>query len=175
MLASHLASIGKSRLIDFNHSLPMKEIVTQTLNPKWVDGDVAPCVSSASSESGNTDPPPKVPVMKVPKYYNSIHLETDPMVKSFSPGLDKLSGEKIVPYHLLNQQFITLFARLIDKLLHHLLHCPAGADPSTLQGTCTAISASTSMAKSELTRTSCPRSGTPSVYVSPPKPRTTSY
>jgi hypothetical protein len=47
----------------------------------------------------------------------------------FSPGLDKLSGEKTVPYHLLNQQLISLFARLIDKLLHHLLHCPVGADP----------------------------------------------
>jgi hypothetical protein len=126
MLASHLASIGESRLIDFNHSLPMKEIVTQTPNPKWVDGDVAPCVSSASSESASTDPPPRV---QVPKYYNAIHLETDPMVKSYSPGLDKLSGKKFVLYHLLNQQLISLFARLIDKSLHHLLHCPAGADP----------------------------------------------
>jgi hypothetical protein len=130
MLASHLASIGESRLIDFNHSLPMKEVVTQTLNPKWVAGAEAPCVSTESSESGSTAPPIKVvPVMKVPQYYNAIHLKTDPMVKSYSPGLDKLSGEKIVPYHLLNQQLISLFARLIDKSLHHLLHCPAGADP----------------------------------------------
>jgi hypothetical protein len=80
MLASHLASIGESCLIDFNHSLPMKEVVTQTLNPKWIASDEAPCVSTESSESGSTAPPIKVPVMKVQQYYNTIHLETDPMV-----------------------------------------------------------------------------------------------
>jgi hypothetical protein len=51
------------------------------------------------------------------------------MVELFSPGLDKLSGMKTVPYHLLNQHFISLFARLTDKSLHHLLHCPVGSDP----------------------------------------------
>jgi hypothetical protein len=51
------------------------------------------------------------------------------MVQSFSPGLDKLGGEKTVPYNLLNQQLISLLARLLDKSLHHLLQIPAGADP----------------------------------------------
>jgi hypothetical protein len=51
------------------------------------------------------------------------------MVDSFSPGLDKLSGVKNVPFHLLNQQLISLFARLLDKSPHHLLSCPAGSDP----------------------------------------------
>jgi hypothetical protein len=107
----------------------MKEVITQTLNAKWVAGAEATCVSSASSESASTAPPVKVPVMKVPQYYNVSHWETNPMVESFSPGLDKLSGVKTVPFHLLNQQLISLFARLLDKSLHHLLPCPAGSDP----------------------------------------------
>ncbi len=61
MLMSHLASIGETCLIDFNHSLLMKVVMTLTLNPKLVAGDEAPCVSAASSDSGSTDPPPKVP------------------------------------------------------------------------------------------------------------------
>jgi hypothetical protein len=67
--------------------------------------------------------------MQIPQFYNVPHRETDPMVESFSPGLGKLSGVKTVPFHLLNQQLISLFARLLDKSLHHLLYCPAGSDP----------------------------------------------
>jgi hypothetical protein len=51
------------------------------------------------------------------------------MVESFSPGLYKLSGVKAVPFNLLNQQLMSLFARLLDKSLHHLLYCPTGSDP----------------------------------------------
>jgi hypothetical protein len=129
MLTSHLSSIGESRLLDFTHTLPLKEVLTETLNPKWVAGAEATCVSSASSESNSTDPIPREPVMKVPQYYNVPHWETNSMVESLSPGLDKLSGMKLVPYHLLNQQLISLLARLLDKSLHHLLRCPAGTDP----------------------------------------------
>jgi hypothetical protein len=129
VLTSHLLSIGESRLLDFNHNLPLKEVLTKTLNPKWVQGAEATCVSSASSESSGTHPTVRDPVMEVPQFYNVPHWETDPMVESFSPGLDKLSGVKTVPFHLLNQQLISLFARLLDKSLHHLLYCRAGSDP----------------------------------------------
>ena len=128
ILMSHLPSIGESRLLDFNLTLPLQEVLTQTLNPKWVAGAEATCVSSASSESNRIDPIPREPVMKVPQFYNVPHWETNPMVESFSPGMDKLSGVNIVPFHLLNQQLISLFARLLEKSLHHLLRCPAGAD-----------------------------------------------
>jgi hypothetical protein len=129
MLTSHLSSIGESRLLDFNHTLLLKEVLTQTLNPKWVAGAEATCVSSANSASTSTDPVSREPVMKVPQFYDVPHGETTSMVKSFSLGLDKLSGLKLVPYHLLNQQLISLLARLLDKSLHHLLRCPAGTDP----------------------------------------------
>jgi hypothetical protein len=120
-------------VLDFNHVLPTKEVVTKTLNPNWVDEDVAP----TSSEAGSTDPPPRV---QVPKYNIASHLETDPIVKTFSPGLDKLRGETLVPYNLLNQQMIILLARLIDKSLYHLLKCPPGADPfSTARGVYRAV------------------------------------
>ena len=95
MFTSHLSSIGESRLLDFNHVLPTKEVVTKTLNPNWVDEDVAP----TSSEAGSTDPPPTR--VQVPKYFSISHLETDPIVKTYSPGLDKLRGETLVPYNLL--------------------------------------------------------------------------
>ncbi len=85
MFTSHLSSIGESRLLDFSHDLPTKEVVIKTLNPNWVDEDVAP----TSSVSGSTDPPP--PRILVPKYHIASHLETDSIVKSFSPGLDKLT------------------------------------------------------------------------------------
>jgi hypothetical protein len=129
MLTSHLSSIGESRLLDFNHTLPLKEVLTETLNTKWVPGAEATCVSSASSGSSGTDPVVREPVMQIPQFYNVPHWETDPMVESFSPGLEKLSGVKTVPFHLLNQQLISLFARLLDKSLHHLLYCRAGSDP----------------------------------------------
>ena len=74
MMTSHLESVGESRLLDFNHYLPMKEVVIKTLNPNWVDGDVAP----TSSEAASTDPTPRV---QVPKYNSVSHLETDPIVK----------------------------------------------------------------------------------------------
>jgi hypothetical protein len=51
------------------------------------------------------------------------------MVDSYSPGLDKLSGVKNAPFHLLIQQLISLFARILDKSLHHLLSCRASSDP----------------------------------------------
>ncbi len=110
MLTSHLSSIGESCLSDFTHTLPLKEVLTPTLNPKWVAGAEATCVSSASSESNNTDPIPREPVIEVPQYYNVPHWGTNSMIESFSPGLDKLSGMKLVPYHLLNQQLISLLA-----------------------------------------------------------------
>jgi hypothetical protein len=50
------------------------------------------------------------------------------MVDSFSPGLDKLRSSKNVTFHL-NQQLISLFARLLDKSLHYLLSCRASSDP----------------------------------------------
>jgi hypothetical protein len=61
MFTSHLSSIGESRLLDFNHVLPTREVVTKTLNPNWVDEDVSP----TSSEAASTDPPP--PRVQVPK------------------------------------------------------------------------------------------------------------
>jgi hypothetical protein len=134
MFTSHLSSIGESRLLDFNYVLPTKEVVIKTLNPNWVDEDVAP----TSSEAGSTDPPPSR--VLVPQYHIVSHLETDPIVKTFSPGLDKLRGETLVPYNLLNQQLIILLARLIDKSLHHLLKCPPGADPfATARGVYRAV------------------------------------
>jgi hypothetical protein len=111
MLTSHLSSIGESRLLDLNHTLPLKEVLTKTLNPKWVPGAEATCVSYASSETSGTDPAVREPVMKIPHFYNVPHWESDSMVESFSPGLDKLSGVKTVPFHLLNQQLISLFAK----------------------------------------------------------------
>jgi hypothetical protein len=129
MQTSHLSSIGESRRLDFNHTLPLKEVLTKTLNPKWVPGAEATSVSSEGSGSSGTDPTAREPVMQIPQFYNVPHWETDPMVDSFSPGLDKLSGVKTVPFHLLNQQLISLFARLLDKSLHHLRFCPAGSDP----------------------------------------------
>jgi hypothetical protein len=67
--------------------------------------------------------------MSVPQFYSVSHRESAAMVDSFSPGLDKLSSAKTVPFHLLHQQLISMFARLLDKSLHHLLSCPAGSDP----------------------------------------------
>ena len=133
IFTSHLSGVGESRLLDLNHVLPTKEVVTKTLNRNWVDEDVAP----TSSEAGSTDPPPRV---QVPKYNCVSHLETDPIVKTFSPSLDKLRGETLVPYNLLNEQLIILLARLIDKSLHHLLKCPPGAHPfSTARGVYRAV------------------------------------
>jgi hypothetical protein len=134
MFTSHLSSVGESRLLDFNHVLPTKEIIIKTLNPNWVDEDVAP----TSSVSGSTDPPP--PRILVPKYHIASHLETDSIVKSYSPGLDKLRGETLVPYNLLNQQLIVMLARLIDKSIHHLLKVPSGSDPfATARGVYRAV------------------------------------
>ena len=126
MLGSHLASVGETRLLDFTYQLPMKEVATRTNNPKWVGGAEATSTSSETSENTGAS---TAPVMQPPQFYNTYHMESNPMVQSFSPGLDKLGGEKTVPYNLLNQQLISLLARLLDKSLHHLLQIPAGSDP----------------------------------------------
>ncbi len=73
MLTIYLSSIGESRLLDFYYTLPLKEVLAKTLNPKWVAGNEATCVSSASSESTSTDPVAREPVMKVPQFYNVPH------------------------------------------------------------------------------------------------------
>jgi hypothetical protein len=129
MLISHLSSVGESGLLDFNHTLPLKEVITKTLNPKWVPGAEATSVSSASFGCSGTDPAAREPVMSIPQFYNVPDWETDPMVDSFNHGLDKLSGVKTAHFHLLSQQLISLFARLLDKNLHHFLSCCAGSDP----------------------------------------------
>jgi hypothetical protein len=49
------------------------------------------------------------------------------MVDSFSPGLTMLGSAKTLPYNLLNQQLLSMSARLLE--LHHLLAYPAGSDP----------------------------------------------
>jgi hypothetical protein len=129
MLLSHLCSIGEFRLLDFNYTLPLIEVITKTPNPKCVPGAEALSASSADSGSSGTDPVNRAPVMSVPQFYYVLHWESAELVDSFSPELDKLSSAKTVPFHLLNQQLILMFARLLDRSLHHPLTYPAGADP----------------------------------------------
>jgi hypothetical protein len=129
MLHSHLSSIGEFRLLDFNYTLLLKEVMTKTSNPEWVSSVEAPSASSEDSGSSGTSPVTKAPVMSVPQLYNVSHWESSEMVESYSPALNTLSNVNTVPFNLLNQQLISIFARLVDKSLHHLLAYPASADP----------------------------------------------
>jgi hypothetical protein len=129
MMHSHFSGIGESRLLDFNYTLPLKEVITKTPNPKWVPSADAPSASSNDSVSSGIFPFTKTPVMAVPQFYNVSQWESAEMVDSFSPGLNKLGSAKTVPFDLLNQQHLSMFLGLVDTSLHHLLANPAGVNP----------------------------------------------
>jgi hypothetical protein len=63
------------------------------------------------------------------QFYNVLHWESVEMVDSFSPSLTMLGSAKTVPYNILNQQLLSMFTRLLDKSLHHMLAYLAGSDP----------------------------------------------
>ena len=55
------------------------------------------------------------------KWITNTTTVTNEIVNSYSPGLDKAGGAKDIPYQILNSQMISMFSRLLDKSLHHLL------------------------------------------------------
>jgi hypothetical protein len=104
MLISHLNGIGESRLLDANNALQRKEVITKTLNPKWV-----PLVEATTAYSDDTrssvppHPASKAPAVPVPQLYNVSHWESVELVESYSPDLNTLGSAKTVPCNLLNQ------------------------------------------------------------------------
>jgi hypothetical protein len=144
----HLEGLLELRLIDPNYRLPVKETVTQELNPKWVDPAV---VVTEGSSAGKRDP------MAAPQWIPRSTFATVDLVNTYSPGLDKAGGVKEIPYAMLNNQCINMFARLLDKSLHHLLNYnrtinPHGASAAVFAAIKAHFSCSIWMDKDDLTR-----------------------
>jgi hypothetical protein len=125
-LRRHLDGVGESRIIQSNYRLPTKDIVTTTLNPFWTDPDVAtqsssqtPATSTPSDPSGL--PPTGLPSPTVQQWILTTTTVTNEIVSTYSPGLDRAGGAKVIPYQILNNQMISMFSRLLDKSHHHLL------------------------------------------------------
>jgi hypothetical protein len=114
-LQRHLEGVGESRLIDPTYRLPQKTVVTQLLNPFWVDPDV---VQAQGSSSTTIEPTPD---HQQDKWITSTTTVQDDIVTSYSPGLKEAGGIKEIPYKILNAQMIGMFSRLLDTSLHHLL------------------------------------------------------
>jgi hypothetical protein len=171
-LRRHLDGIGELRVIQSSYRLPLKEVVTQELNPQWVDPDVVSTsqaqqasisqtqqVSSSQAQQAPTSQTPQVlsPVQAVPKWLvNSTYISND-LVDTFSPGLDRAGGPKTLPYAILNNQCISLFSRLLDRSLHHLLVYnkainPHRASAAVFKATKAHLSCSSWMATDALTR-----------------------
>jgi hypothetical protein len=108
--------------------------VTRILNPFWIDPDVStgsssqtPATSSPSDPTLVPHPPTSTPTVQ--QWITNTTTVTNEIVSSYSPGLDKAGGAKDIPYQILNSQMISMFSRLLDKSLHHLLVCPRNINP----------------------------------------------
>jgi hypothetical protein len=99
----------------------VKETVTHVLNPKWVDPDVVTEGSSVSSADGTAKVHKKPDLMAAPQWIPQSTFVSNDLVDTYSPGLDKAGGPKTIPYAMLHNQCINLFARRLDRSLHHLL------------------------------------------------------
>jgi hypothetical protein len=125
-LRRHLDGVGELRIIESNYRLPTKNVVTNALNPFWIDPDVA---TGSSSQTPVTStpldpsvlPPPSIPTATIEKWITTTTTVTNDIVSTYSPGLERAGGVKEIPYQILNAQMISMFSRLLDKSLHHLL------------------------------------------------------
>jgi hypothetical protein len=76
--------------------------------------------------------------MAPPQWIYKSTFFSEEVVETFSPSLDRADRSRNVPYNLLNQQCINMFAHLLDMSLHHLLIYnetinPHGASASVLK------------------------------------------
>jgi hypothetical protein len=125
----------------------VKETVTQVLNPKWVDPAV---VTEGSSVAQPV-------LMAAPQWIPHSTFASIDLVDTYSPGLDKARGATSIPYAILNNQCINMFARLLDRSLHHLLAYnrainPNGASAAVFAAIKAHFSCSVWMDKDDLTR-----------------------
>jgi hypothetical protein len=120
-LRRHLDGVGESRIIDPSYRLPTKNNVTRSLNPFWVDPDVAPTGSSSQTQVTSDQQDPSPHTAPATKYITSTTTVPVDVVDSYSPGLKEAGGVKEIPYKILNAQMINMFSRLLDTSLHHLL------------------------------------------------------
>jgi hypothetical protein len=133
----HLDGVGELRIIDQNYRLPTKNVVSRTPNP-FYKPETEPETSSGISDQTPAAGVPGDPIIpsltrdetkKQEKYITTTTTTTEEIVSTYSPGLDKASGVKEVPYKILNSQMLSLLSRVLDKSLHHLLVVPKNINP----------------------------------------------
>jgi hypothetical protein len=59
-LKRHLKGVGELRVIDSTYRVPLKEVVSKELNPKWTDPTVVGSEGSSGSAATTTDGTVKV-------------------------------------------------------------------------------------------------------------------
>jgi hypothetical protein len=133
-LRRHLDGIAELRIIDSSYRLPTKTVTARSLNPFWIEPAVLTAPTSATltpspSEDPNLAPHPTVATKPVQQWITTTTTVTNEIVSTYSPGLDKAGGAKEIPFQILNSQMISMFSRLLDKTLHHLLVVPRGVNP----------------------------------------------
>jgi hypothetical protein len=103
----------------------MKETITKELNPKWVEHTAHTYEGSSQSTATGTDGTVKIDLqpdlLAPPQYIYVTRYLPEDNVDLNSPSLDKADRARTVPYTMLNMQYINMFARLLDRSLHHLL------------------------------------------------------
>ncbi len=133
-LRRHLDGVAELRIIDSSYRLPTKTVVARSLNPFWIEPAVPTVPASVTPipptpEDPTLAPHPTVVTKPVQQWITTTTTMTNEIVSTYSPGLDKASGAKEIPYQILNSQMISMFSRLLDKSLHHLLVVPRNINP----------------------------------------------
>jgi hypothetical protein len=160
-LRRHLRGVCELRIIDPTYRVPIKEITSKELNPKWTEKPAVESEgssgSAATATDGTTNLPPQPDLMAPPQWIYTTRYYPEEVVETYSPSLDRADRSKNIPYTLLNQRCINLFARLLDRSLHHLLtfnetNNPHGAAASVFKNIKQHFSCSEWMNKDALTQ-----------------------
>jgi hypothetical protein len=130
----HLDGVGELRVIDLSYRLPTKSVVSRAINPFYVETETSSGISDqtpATTTPGDPilPPPTREETTPIQKWITTTITTTEEIVSTYSPGLDKASGAKEVPYKLINSQMLSLLSRVLDKSLHHLLVVPKNINP----------------------------------------------
>jgi hypothetical protein len=111
----------------------LKEVVSKELNPKWTEhnaaGSMGSSRSAATATDGTVEVDNQLDLMAPPQWIFKTTYYPEEVVETYSPSLDRTDRSRNVPYTLLNQQCINMFARLLDRSLHHLLIFNETIDP----------------------------------------------